>query len=217
MKPPATMEHIVGALEDDIVFGHLAPWQELVEDALIARFDAKRHVVRAAIAELVSRGLVFKPRNKSARVKELSPEEVAWIYEMRMLLSARAIQTIPLPVDAKALTELKQIQRAYRAAVKAANAREIRGWNDKFHDKLFSLAPNPLLVEELRRYTRMTDPIRSTGIVDKQWLAHALKEHDEQIQCLETGDLARLEKVALSHMVPVRDRWLAARAARRIA
>lgn len=217
MKTPATLEHIVSALEDDIVFGHLAPWQELVEDALIARFDAKRHVVRAAISELISRGLVFKPRNKSARVKELSFEEVGWIYEMRMLLSAKAIQTIPLPVDPKALSELKAIQRAYRAAIKAANAREIRGWNDKFHDKLFSLAPNPLLVDELRRYTRMTDPIRSTGIVDKQWLVQALKEHDTQIECLESGDLARLEKVCLEHMIPVRDRWLAARAARRIA
>jgi DNA-binding GntR family transcriptional regulator len=129
----------------------------------------------------------------------------------------KGLLALQLPVDSSAVEELRSLQGLYRKAIKAASPRDIRIWNDRFHDRLFTLAPNPLLVDEVRRYTRMTDPIRSTGIVDQAWLARAAREHDALVDCLEHGDLPRLKLLVLAHMEPVRDRWLAARSARLVA
>lgn len=49
---------IAGTLEEDIVLGLLAPRVRLVEDDLMERFAAKRHVVRDALAQLESAGLL---------------------------------------------------------------------------------------------------------------------------------------------------------------
>ncbi|MFM9878813.1 MAG: GntR family transcriptional regulator [Burkholderiaceae bacterium] len=212
-----TAQHVaamVESLEDDIVFGRLAPWQELVEDALIARFDAKRHAVRAAITLLVERGLVIKPPNKTARVKDLGVQEVQWLYQMRMLLSASAVDLLPEVPDPAVVRQLKAVQAEYRRAIDAGSPRQIRIANDRFHDLLFGMTQNPLLSEELRRYTRMTDPIRSTGMVDAAWLKQAVKEHDAMIRALDKNDRTALKALVLGHMQPVRDRWLHNRQAR---
>lgn len=202
------------SLEDDIVFGRLVPWQELVEDSLIERFGAKRHTVRAAIAELVARGLVVKPPNKTARVKDLGVQEAQWIYQMRMLLSASAVDLMPAVTDPAVVKQLKLAQSAYRSAIAAASPRQIRVANDSFHDTLFGSTCNPLLATELQRYTRMTDPIRSTGIIDPAWLKQAIKEHDAMITALARSDHAALKQLVQGHMQPVLSRWLQSRKAR---
>ena len=42
-------DEIVKALEEDIIFGRLAPGTRLIEDALMARFPVTRHFMRQAL------------------------------------------------------------------------------------------------------------------------------------------------------------------------
>src|SRR5690606_29641247 len=95
----ATMDDIIEQIESDIIFGRLRPNQDLIEDALMARFGAKRHVVRAALRDLVARRLVVKPRSKSARVKDFTATEVREVYHMRALLQRDAAHIMPFPVS----------------------------------------------------------------------------------------------------------------------
>ena len=69
----------VHALEEDIIFGRLAPGTRLVEDALLARFPVSRHIIRQALYQLEKLGIVTRERNKGAMVRQLSPEEVRQI------------------------------------------------------------------------------------------------------------------------------------------
>ena len=45
-------------LENDIIFGVYAPGTRITEDSVMAQYDAKRHAVRNAFAQLESRGLL---------------------------------------------------------------------------------------------------------------------------------------------------------------
>src|SRR5690554_4321965 len=92
---------IAAALEEDIVLGVLHPRQRLVEDELMARFAAKRHVVRDALARLETAGLVERRRNVGALVRGFDEREVADLYEMRILLECEAMRRMPLPVAAR--------------------------------------------------------------------------------------------------------------------
>ncbi|MGH6644759.1 MAG: winged helix-turn-helix domain-containing protein, partial [Bradyrhizobium sp.] len=61
-------EQILGAIEEDIVFGVLPPQSRLVEERLAERFDAKRHTIREVFATLEDLGLVVRVPNKGAVV-----------------------------------------------------------------------------------------------------------------------------------------------------
>ena len=89
----------MSALEFDILFGRLKPRERLVEDVLMQRFDAKRHAVRQALAELEHIGIVTREPNRGAAVRDFTAQEVEEICELREILQRRAAQRMPLPAD----------------------------------------------------------------------------------------------------------------------
>ena len=202
------IDDVVAVLEDEIVFGMLRPHQELIEDSLMQRFDIKRHIARAAIHDLVAKGLVVKPKNRTARVKDYTAEEVNWIYDVRALLCAHAVDTMPLPGPPALVAELQALCERHGEAIERQRLREIRTLNDRFHRLIFEACGNPYLVADIDRYNRLSDPIRSTGIADRKWLKQALKDHAAIVRAIRTGDREKLRKLVVGHMLPVRDDWL---------
>src|SRR5271154_2262272 len=100
-------DSIVERLEEDIVLGRLHPRERLIEDELIDRFRATRHLVRQALMELDRIGLIERVPNRGAMVRSYTVEEVEQLYELRGLLESEAAERIELPLDGKALAEIK--------------------------------------------------------------------------------------------------------------
>lgn len=204
---------IVQELEADIIFGRLRPHQELLEDSLMQRFNAKRHVVRAAIQELVTRRIVVKPRSKSARVKDFSASEVNELYHMRALLQREAAMIMPLPASPQRLATLKETHVKYVAAASVgADPLLIHQLNDQFHNQLFQLCDNATLCASIAFYTEASNPIRSYGITDSSWLPRAISEHAAMIAAIEAGNRDSLARLVVDHMQPTRERWQMMRA-----
>ena len=103
-----TEEHddlsIAKALEEDIIFGRLAPGTRLTEDTLLARFAVTRHFARQALVQLEAMGIVERERNRGATVRSLTPKQVQEIYAVRELLQRQAALWIPLPAPAATTT-----------------------------------------------------------------------------------------------------------------
>lgn len=203
-----TLSNITEVLEAEIIFGDLRPHQELVEDVLMQRFDAKRHVIRSAIQTLIDKCIVIKPRGKSARVKDFSPTEVKELYQMRELLQREAISQLVFPLDEMALATLKNTHQQYiTTAAAGQNLYLIHQLNDQFHRELFALCTDKTLCAAIRFYNEATNPIRSYGITDPEWLAQAIKEHSAMIQALEQADRETLANLVVTHIQPTRQRW----------
>lgn len=202
------VEKVVDTLESEIIFGQLKPREELVEDVLMEKTGAKRHVIRTAIQELVNRRLAVKPRGRSARVIDLSTTEVQEIYEMRELLQREAARIMPLPASNEQLNQLKETHIKYLAAVEIdADKKLIHQLNDNFHNQLFALCGHRELCKAIHYYTEASNPIRSYGIASKDWLQQAVKEHAAMIRAIEQLDRLALKKLVVQHMLPTRQRW----------
>lgn len=204
----ATASSIADAIEGHIIFGKLSPGFELVEDALMDDFGAKRHVVRSAIADLVGRGIVAKQRGHSARVRNLTRVEADELYHMRGVLQREAVRIMPLPAAPSDMRDLHAIHAEYEAALDSgAAALRIHRLNDLFHARLFALCRNALLCDMIEALNRRSAPIRSHGIVRADWLAQARQEHAAMIAALEQGDRATLLDLVVDHMMPARQIW----------
>ncbi len=202
---PARRERVVHEeIELDIVLGRLKPGERLTEDAFMARFEAKRHVVRTAFGRLERAGLVVRQRNKGAMVREYGPDEVEELYAMRADLHRLAVERMALPFATETLSALTALAARHEAAMGKGDLVEVILCNDAFHDRLFDQCGNRFLSGTIRQLAAASHPIRSYRIADPGLLAQAAREHREMVEAARGGDRQRLADLCELHIQPSR-------------
>ncbi len=187
-------------LEEDIIFGRLAPGARLVEDNLMARYGASRHYIRQALVQLERTGVVRREKNVGATVRSYSADEVRQIYEVREMLTRQAVLRIPLPASTELISRLKAIQADYVRHAEAGNLTGIHETNDAFHIALFSACGNPYLVRTLQDYMGLTLPMRAKNLADREGLGLSRRQHDIMIELLQETDGWALAQLCVDHM-----------------
>jgi DNA-binding GntR family transcriptional regulator len=195
-------DQVVKALEEDIIFGRLAPGTRLVEDALLARFPVTRHVVRQALNQLERMGVAVRERNKGATVRSLSLDEVRQLYEVRELVQRQAALTIPLPAPAALIDRLEQIQAEYSRHVEARYLRGVHESNDLFHLTLFGGCGNKYLVESIKHYMWLSLPVRAKTLAEPDLLRVSSEQHRMMIGMLKGRDNWVLAQLCVDHLQP---------------
>lgn len=208
--PAGDLASIVATLEEDIVFGRLHPRERLVEDELMERFGAKRHVVREALATLDRMGLLERRKNIGALVRHFSVLEVRQLYALRELLETEAARQIPMPVSPEQLQALVDVQAQHDAAVASQDPRRVFRTNLQFHRELFALTGNAVLQQAITEYARQTHPIRFASLVSATYREQARAEHWQMIEALQREDRDALVRLCAAHLPPSRDAYLAA-------
>ena len=216
-EPGATASQIVQALEEDIVFGLLHSRERLIENDLIERFDAKRHVVRQALAELDRIGLVERPPSRSVTVKDLKPGEVQQIYAMRELLETAAAAWMPLPLERAILEQITEIQRRHDVAASARDIRAMFRINIEFHQAVFAHCGNRYLSEQIELLGKKAHAVRSFSITKPQHIEGARRDHWQIIRALQKGDRKKLVSLCREHIQVSKDAYIDAYQARFLA
>ncbi|MBZ9995792.1 GntR family transcriptional regulator [Mesorhizobium sp. BH1-1-4] len=193
---------IVHALEEDIIFGRLAPGTRLVEDVLLARFPVSRHIIRQALYQLERLGVATRERNKGAMVRRLAPEEVRQIYEVREMLQRQAALMIRLPASEALIAELTEIHHVYSGHVDAGYLRGIHEANDRFHLTMFSACGNAYLVASIEHYMRLSLPVRANSLADRDKLDISRQHHLMMIEALKRSDNWVLAQLCVDHLQP---------------
>lgn len=205
----AALSRVVSEIEEDIVLGFLHPRERLVEDDLMLRFGVKRHVIRAALGELVKLGIVERRKNIGAVVRSYDYEELADLYDMRDLLEGEAARRMACPAAPGDVARLKALQQAHDQAVTDNNPRLIFKSNMAFHAALFELCPNRVMVEAIRHYFTQTHAIRSASARSASAQARSRVEHWAIVDALEHGDRDALVKLCREHIRPALNEYLA--------
>jgi DNA-binding GntR family transcriptional regulator len=202
---------VVSALEFDILFGRLRPRERLVEDALMQRFRAKRHVVRQALADLETMGIIVRAPNRGATVRDFTAQEVEEICELREILQHRAAQRIALPASPELLAKLQAIQRRHDKAVAARDPRAIDKANEEFHHELFAACGSAQLLAAIEHYAYLTRAMRLYPLVNPTILDQLRREHWAMIEALKGGDRKALQRLVVDHIQPSKKIYLEVR------
>lgn len=207
-RQPDAKGDLTDLLEEEIVLGLRFPRERLVEDELMDRFAAKRHVVRRALQELEHRGLVERKPNIGAFVKAYTDKDVRDIYAVRELLEVHCARIIELPATRDSVDDLVTIQRRHDVAVEAGELRDVVRANAAFHQALFALSDNEALVAAILRHAQMTHAIRSVTVTSPEYLHRAQQEHWTMIRALQEADRELLAETCRLHLLPSRDAYL---------
>ncbi|KKB11728.1 GntR family transcriptional regulator [Devosia geojensis] len=201
-------ERIVRALEEDIIFGRLAPGTRLTEDSLLSRFPVTRHFVRQALVQLEQMGVVVRERNKGATVRSLTADEVRQIYAVRELVQRQAALLIPLPARQSLIDELLAIHKEHGEHIESGYLRGVHETNDRFHLTLFGACGNKYLVQTIELYMRFSLPVRANSMSDRSALDIAHSQHALMIEMLKGRDNWVLAQLCVDHLQPSKKRYI---------
>lgn len=207
-EPQVSAADVQKELELNIVLGQLRPRERLVEDELMARFGAKRHVVRLVLAELERFGLVERRPNKGAVVREYTPAEVEEIYAFRADLHRIAVERMTLPLAPAVVQSLTDQADRHEAAIEAGDLTEVILCNNSFHDTLFDQCGNRFLADSIRQLGWTSHAIRSYRVGDPDLLRQATVEHRQMIDAAAKGQRAKLADLCERHIQPSKEMYL---------
>lgn len=144
------MKHTVAeSLRMEIANGALQPGMRIVEGKWARRFGVAQGSIREAINILAQDGFVTKEAGRSARVVNLSEENVAKMFELRGALEGLAARLVAESADD--LQPIEDGLTMMQDALKTGCAEDMLDGDLKFHLELCRLSNNEYLFEHARK------------------------------------------------------------------
>jgi DNA-binding GntR family transcriptional regulator len=137
---------IQDCLRQAILDGSLAPGQKLVEGEIARQFGVSRSPVREAIQDLERQGYVVKKPRRGAFVTELTPQDVAEIFSLRVLLEGYAAAVAGQCCDPELINRMKGLVDRMKSAIHKADFVAFSDADLEFHTLLCQATGHDRLV-----------------------------------------------------------------------
>lgn len=194
-------------LKEAILGGEIAPGQPLIETQLAKWCGVSRTPVREALKRLEQDGMVERGE-RGLVVRENSPTEILDIYDIRIVLEAKAAQVAAQRRTDSDLLIMKQLSRRMHEMDTSSPALMARS-NAEFHRAVWRATHNDSLVDLLERLQMHVGRYPTTTLSYPGRWETSSHEHDELIRAIEMRDEAGAAKAAEAHMVSAREIRLA--------
>lgn len=177
-------------LRTEIVSGSLSPGERIVEGTWARRLGVAQASVREAIHILAHEGFVTKAAGRSARVVNLSEEDVLDLYELRGALEGlAAFRAAKTAADTSRLQSLVEVMRSSASEGRAA---ELLAGDLEFHLELCRMGGNAPLLEHARRvllpfFAFVRIRVLASGQSTSMW-ARDLEAHQRIIDLIREGE-----------------------------
>jgi DNA-binding GntR family transcriptional regulator len=138
-------EQVLEELRAAIIAGRLAPGSRLIEREIIEMLGVSRTVVREALRQLESEGLIAGDAKKGMVVRALTPAEARDLYAIRGLLEGLAARRFVEHAGESQIAELAQALKATVAAYGAGDPAAILETKNRLYRCLFDGAASETL------------------------------------------------------------------------
>jgi DNA-binding GntR family transcriptional regulator len=136
---------VLDGLRRAIIDGRLAPGARLIERELTEMMGVSRTVIREALRQLESEGLITNVPNKGPVVRELSPDEAKDLYTIRAVLEGLAARLFVQNAEARELKDLAEALELVADAYQGGNAQDVLESKNRFYEVLFEGAGSETL------------------------------------------------------------------------
>lgn len=204
-------ERIYKEVEQELFIRILFGAVRINEKQLADQFDVSRTVTRDLLARMHGMGLVEKDDTGHWLARQITPDHIRHLYEMRSLLEPTALLKSLPHVPAARLREAREHVRDALANPVPDSAAFDRVEHD-LHVGILSGCPNKEILRALERTHMVFGPTRYLFHpflgVPIEMIEGALTEHLEIIERASRGDDAGAAQVLRDHLDVAADRWL---------
>lgn len=191
---------IVNMLREAIVTGELAPGERLVESSLCERYAVSRTVIREALRQLESEGLVTTVANRGPEVATLTAEDAKSLYEVRGALESLAGELFAQRASAQDRSELRRACDRVIEAVPAGDIHRLLEIKDEFYTVLLDGAKSTAIGSALRLIHARTQLLRTYSLQAKDRGPRTIAEIEEITRCAIKGDAEGTRLACVEHV-----------------
>ena len=193
------------ALRRSIVELTLAPGSLLDEVGLSKQFAMSRTPVREALVRLASEGLVTTLPNRSTIVAAIDFVKLPVYFEALTLMYRVTTRDAAMHRHESDMPKIRQLQKAYAAAVRARNVVDMIQSNRDFHVTIAMAGRNSYFTT---MFTRLLDEGRRIlrlyyQSFDDRLPRQYVKEHDAMVASIEAGDPELADTLAAAHAAQI--------------
>ncbi len=136
---------VLDELRQSIIVGRLKPGDRLVERELISMLGVSRTVIREALRQLESEGLVAIIPNKGPVVRTLTLEEARDLYAIRAVLEGLAAHLFVEQADDAQISRLEHALSVVETAYDSGDVENMLETKNSFYEVLFEGAKSSTL------------------------------------------------------------------------
>ena len=143
--PDVLAKELARFLQDQIVYGDIAPGTRLIEEDVVRRYSVSRSPVREAFRFLEQDGLLVRDRRRGVRVGVLSVADLDEIYACRIPLEGLAAEAAARHRTQAHLPALEAAMAGLQSAFGEADLREYFQQNVRLTDQILLASGNATL------------------------------------------------------------------------
>ena len=191
-------------LKQKIIKGIYKPSENLREVELATYYGVSRNTVKKALLMLEKDNYIVLEKNKGAKVKAYSKQEVLEFLEIRGVLEGFILKlTVPVITDSE-INHLEEIVNEMKKRKDNRNLLEYSVKNQEFHQTIYSACPNKTLVDitvnlknQMRKYNTKTILVPGR---DEQ----SYSEHSAILDAIKNRNAELAEQLMQIHIENVR-------------
>lgn len=195
-----SVEKVYEAVKELAIQYHFLPGQRVNEVELAGKLGVSRTPVREALNRLSSDGFMRFVPNRGFYSRDMSPEGVRELYELRAAIECAAFK---LACERGSDAEIEATARIWedrQALEDSPDWNEMARADEMFHLAVTRLAKNAQITSTLESVNLLVRFFRRIDLQSRQRREKTYREHREIIECLRRRDAVAGEAVLQRHI-----------------
>ncbi|MCL6517177.1 GntR family transcriptional regulator [Alicyclobacillus sp.] len=188
-------QQIADFIATEILQGRLHPGDRLKEEELAEKFQTSRAPVREALYLLQIDGLVERQPRRGTVVKAYTQKEIRELYEVRQGLELIAVERLRQVWNRQAAQRFHAVLADMERALANADAEAYSESNEAFHELMFDLAGNEVLLRLYRQLQNLLRLLLRLSTQEPAQMRASYEEHRAIVAALERGDFEEARRV----------------------
>ncbi len=191
---------IVADLRKRILSGNLVEGELIRQELLADEYDVSRMPIREALKRLDAEGLVVFQNNRGATVTKHTLEEIAEIFDVRMLLEVDLFRRSIPNMTEQDFAECEEILDAMHTSYASGQVAEWGPLNEEYHNKLYEASGRELTKALLERVSLQSNRYVGMHIDELNKSDNAEKDHQALLDLARKGQVDEAAEKLRSHI-----------------
>ncbi|MEJ8572078.1 GntR family transcriptional regulator [Microbaculum marinum] len=197
-RPAATLRHgVTESIRQAIALGRFGPGERMPERDLCEMTGVSRTLVREALRQLESEGLIEVVAHRGPIVARITAAQAIGVYQVREVLEGLAAQ---LFAEHASDTERAALRAAFEELKAATAAQKRVALKNRFYEALISGTGNEALGKTLFMLNSRAMLLRSRSLQAPNRWPKSLRELEALVEALEARDPAKAKALAMEHV-----------------
>ncbi|MCZ8337481.1 MAG: GntR family transcriptional regulator [Burkholderiaceae bacterium] len=208
-RPADSVDRVYRAVTQRAVNWRFAPGERINEVALAGELGVSRTPVREALNRLARDGFVRFVPNRGFVARDLTPELVRDLYELRAAIEVAAVRLACARAGDEAIAKLAGAWHAATADAASRRIDRLTAADEAFHRGIARLSCNGELVATLERVNAQIRFFRRVDQELPERRDRTYREHADVLACLARRDARRAGELVERHVVLSLERAIA--------